>query len=116
MRTSAKILGAVLLLLLIATLFIWYAAIHEDHRGILSVSFLNVGQGDSELAILPGGLPGQGIKALIDAGPANGLVKKNLEEILPINDRYIDLVLISHPQTDHMGGLPDILKNYKKRP
>ncbi|MDD5430926.1 MAG: MBL fold metallo-hydrolase [Candidatus Pacebacteria bacterium] len=78
-----------------------------DVRGS-ELYFLNVGQGDSELAILPGG-----IKALIDAGPANGLAKKNLEEILPINDRYIDLVLISHPQIDHMGGLPDILKTYK---
>ncbi|MDD5547389.1 MAG: MBL fold metallo-hydrolase [Candidatus Pacebacteria bacterium] len=94
-------------------LAIWYLILTPSTAGGSVLYFLNVGQGDSTLAILPGGLPGQGVKALIDGGPANGLAKKNLEEILPINDRYIDLVLISHPQTDHMGGLPDIFKNYK---
>ena len=32
---------------------------------------------------------------------------------MPIKDRYIDLVMISHPQLDHFGGLIEILKNYK---
>lgn len=86
---------------------IWYLIIFPTSSNP-ALHFLNVGQGDASLAILPGG-----IKALIDAGPANGMAKKNLEEILPVNDRYIDLVLISHPQIDHMGGLIDILKNYK---
>ena len=47
MRMSAKILGVVLLLLLAATSLIWYAALREDHRGRLVVSFLDVGQGDA---------------------------------------------------------------------
>ncbi|MEK9170083.1 MAG: MBL fold metallo-hydrolase [Patescibacteria group bacterium] len=78
--------------------------------------FLDVGQGDSSLAIFPrsAGL-GQdsGVKALIDGGPANGLLQKNLESILSVSDRYIDLIIISHPQIDHFGGLIEAVKNYK---
>lgn len=70
--------------------------------------FLDVGQGDSSLVVLPGGP-----KMLIDGGQPNGKVQENLERILPVNDRYIDLVMISHPQLDHFGGLIEILKNYK---
>jgi hypothetical protein len=45
MRMSARILGGVLLLLSVVTGLVWYAALSEDHRGILSVTFLDVGQG-----------------------------------------------------------------------
>ncbi len=76
--------------------------------GGLGLYFLDVGQGDSSLAVLPGG-----VKILIDGGPINGLLQKNLENILPINDRYIDLIIISHPQIDHFGGLIEVARNYK---
>ena len=49
---------------------------------------------------------------LIDGGPVNGRVRKNLELILPAADHRIDLVMISHPQLDHFGGLLEIMENY----
>ncbi len=73
----------------------------------LSLHFLGVGQGDSELVMLPGG-----VKVLIDGGPINGKALSELSKILPGTDRYIDLVVMSHPQTDHFGGLIDVLKDY----
>jgi len=79
------------------------------------IDFLDIGQGDASLIILPspgGGLAG-GVKMLIDGGPPDGKLQANLERILPINDRYIDLVSISHPQLDHFGGFIDLFKNYK---
>lgn len=76
------------------------------------LDFLSVGQGDSSLVMLPGS-GGARVKILIDAGPPNFLAQKNLEKILPVNDRYIDLIAISHPQLDHFGGLIELLKNYK---
>lgn len=74
----------------------------------LSLYFLPVGQGDSELAILP-----SGVKILIDGGPADSLVLGNLDKILSPRDRYIDLVALSHAQLDHFGGLIEILKRYR---
>ncbi|HEY4499911.1 MAG TPA: MBL fold metallo-hydrolase [Candidatus Paceibacterota bacterium] len=70
--------------------------------------FLNVGQGDSSLALLPGG-----VKVLIDGGPMNGVLQKNLETILPIQDRYVDVVAMTHPQQDHYGGFLELFRNYK---
>src|SRR3989344_5704773 len=47
MRRSAQIKGIAIAILLTIVLCISYAAWHEDRRGLLTVSFLNIGQGDS---------------------------------------------------------------------
>jgi competence protein ComEC len=70
--------------------------------------FLDVGQGDSELVILPGD-----VRILIDGGPANDKAAAALGKILPAGDRYIDLVMNSHPQLDHFGGLAAVLDGFK---
>ncbi len=75
--------------------------------GDLKIYFLNVGQGDGELVVLPGG-----VKVLIDGGPPNGRVLEELAKILPPGDRYIDLIMMSHPQLDHFGGLVEVLERY----
>lgn len=69
--------------------------------------FLNVGQGDAELLNFRGGA-----KMLIDGGPGNGVLYE-LGKILPARDRYIDLVLMTHPQLDHMEGLVRVLRDYE---
>jgi len=74
----------------------------------LAIHFLNVGQGDSQFVILPGG-----VKVLIDGGPANGKALSELASILPATDRYIDILIMSHPQADHFSGLIDVFKTYK---
>lgn len=89
-------------------LVLWQINGGDAANGKLSLYFLPVGQGDSELAMLPGGA-----KLLIDGGPPDSLVLKNLDEILSPRDRYIDLVVLTHPQQDHFGGLIEILKRYK---
>ena len=71
------------------------------------IYFLNVGQGDSELIVLPGN-----IKILIDGGPDNKVLSELSNELSSL-DRYIDLVILSHPEQDHFGGLVGVLKNYK---
>ncbi len=70
-----------------------------------TIYFLDVGQGDSELINFGD------VQLLIDGGP-NAKVLTNLEKVLPDNDRYIDLVLLTHPHLDHFGGLIDLFKNY----
>jgi competence protein ComEC len=73
----------------------------------LQVVFLDVGQGDSILIQ-------KGTKQiLIDGGP-NG--KKELAELgkyLPYFDREIDIVIATHPDRDHIGGLVDVARNFK---
>lgn len=69
--------------------------------------FLDVGQGDSELAILPGGA-----KVLTDAGPADRRAAEQLDAILG-DDRYIDIGVITHPQLDHFGGFLQLLERYR---
>ncbi|TSA45836.1 MBL fold metallo-hydrolase [bacterium] len=89
-------------------LVFWQIAGGTAVKDKLSLYFLPVGQGDSELAVLPGG-----VKVLIDGGPPDSLVLKNLDKIISPRDRYIDLVISTHPQQDHFGGLIEVLKRYK---
>lgn len=74
----------------------------------LKIHFLSVGQGDSELVIFPGGA-----KLLIDGGPPNGRVLEEVGMLLGPTDRTIDLLMLSHPQLDHFGGLIEIAKRYR---
>ncbi len=65
----------------------------------------DVGQGDAILAI-------QGsTQILIDGGPS-GEVIDCLEEYVPYFDRTIELVIVTHPQLDHYGGIVNVLGAY----
>lgn len=103
----SKNLKIILALAVVADIAVWFLICNPLGTDATKLYFLDVGQGDSSLVILPGGA-----KILIDGGPMNGRLRKNLEEIFPFNDRYIDLVMISHPQLDHFGGLPDVFQSY----
>ncbi len=107
MRRSVRVKGIAILVLLILTLCIWYAAILEDTRGLLTVSFLNVGQGDSIFIQAPSGR-----QVLIDGG-ANTSVLRELARVSPWYDRSIDVVIPTHPDADHIGGLIDVLARYR---
>ena len=76
-------------------------------RPAAGLYFLPVGQGDSELIILQ-----TGAKVLIDGGPPGGAVLNSLDAVLGPRDRYIDVVILTHPQIDHYGGLIDVLGRY----
>ena len=87
-------------------LFIWYEIIAGTSTD-LNLYFLNVGQGDSELIELPGGT-----QILIDGGPDKSVLFE-LAKVMSGNDRYIDLLIMTHPQTDHFAGLIDVTRRYK---
>lgn len=86
---------------------VWQAVFAGDSNKNLELYFLDIGQGDSELVILSGG-----VKVLIDGGP-NNKVLGELSSILNPTNKYIDLVVMSHPQFDHFAGLIDVLKRYE---
>ena len=107
MRKSAQITGVVILILLLAVGVIWYAVNSEDRKGILTVSFLNVGQGDSIFVDAPSGR-----QVLIDGGPDASVVRQ-LSAVMPWYDRSIDVVVATHPDADHITGLIDVLQKYR---
>ncbi len=75
--------------------------------GLLTVAFLDVGQGD---AIYIETL--EGVQALIDGGP-DSTVLRELPKVMPWWDRSLDMILATHPDKDHIGGLVDVLTRYK---
>ncbi|OGG77601.1 hypothetical protein A3B35_00995 [Candidatus Kaiserbacteria bacterium RIFCSPLOWO2_01_FULL_54_24] len=107
MRRSVQIQGLVVLFLFLTTLGVWYAVFREDRHGILTVSFLDVGQGDSVFIDTPSGR-----QVLIDGGPDRSVLRE-LGKILPWWDRSIDVVIATHPDADHISGLVDVLQRYR---
>lgn len=95
-----------LLALFLVNLLIWYAIFSEPRNGILTVAFLDVGQGDAVFIEAP-----NGNQVLIDGGP-NRSVLKALSEVMPFYDRSIDMVVATHPDKDHIGGLPAVFDRY----
>lgn len=95
---------AILGLLSVLNIFVWdgIVAPHE-----LKVSVLNIGQGDSILIEGP-----TGVRMLVDGGP-DASVLRELGTTLPITDRKIDAIVETHPDADHIGGLPDVLNRYE---
>ncbi|OGI88130.1 hypothetical protein A2995_00120 [Candidatus Nomurabacteria bacterium RIFCSPLOWO2_01_FULL_33_24] len=96
-----------LILLFMGVMFIWYTIFQEDKENYLMVAFLDVGQGDAIFIEAP-----NGNQILIDAGP-NRKVLEELGKIMPFYDRSINMVIVTHPDNDHIGGLPSVLENYK---
>lgn len=92
-------------LLVVVNIIIWSVPASVD-RGILSVSFLDVGQGDSIFIQAPNGK-----QLLIDGGP-NSSVLRELGKIMDFSDKDIDVVLATHPDKDHIGGLPEVFDRF----
>jgi competence protein ComEC len=67
----------------------------------------DVGQGDAILAVY------KNIQILIDTGPDNKKVLTCLENHMPFWDKQIEIVILTHGDSDHVGGLNDVLKSYK---
>jgi len=97
----------VLLILSCIVCVIWYATLREDRQGLLTVSFLDVGQGDSIYIEAPSGR-----QAVVDGGKTSTILRR-LARVMPWWDRTIDVAIPTHPDADHIGGLVDVLARYK---
>jgi competence protein ComEC len=76
--------------------------------GRMQVHFLNVGQGDSALILY------NGTTILIDTGEADeGPSIVTYLKHQGVSD--IDLLIATHPHSDHIGGMQDILRNFNVR-
>jgi competence protein ComEC len=93
--------------LLVLNFFCWKEVFALAQPRYLLVDFLSVGQGDSAFIQTP-----EDHQILIDGGPDASVLSK-LAYLMPPWDRTIDLIILSHPESDHMQGLLDVLQRYK---
>lgn len=70
------------------------------------VDFIDVGQGDSIFIHTP-----DGVNALIDAGEKE-YGDKVVSHLRRARVRRLDLVVMSHPHSDHIGGMPAVFEAF----
>jgi len=80
--------------------------VHENDEDLMRIHMLNVGQGDAIFIELP-----DGTQILIDVGRDRSVVEE-LSDVMRFNDRFIDMVILTHPDADHVGGLSDLVAFY----
>ncbi len=95
------VLGGILIIFV--TLFFW----QEKKQTTFEVVFLDVGQGDAIL------IQDGEIQVLIDGGRDGLELLSRLGRYVPFWDRTIEVVIATHSDSDHIGGLPSVLRNYQ---
>ncbi len=95
----------ILAFLILAVIFAGIIYYCENDKS-LKVVFLDVGQGDAILVI-----QGQN-QMLVDGGRDGKLILEKLGKYIPFWDRNIEVVVATHPDQDHIGGLVSVLKAY----
>ncbi len=103
---SRKIVYGFLGMLLVISLLLAGIILHLRNQK-LKIVFLDVGQGDAVL------IEKGSNQILIDGGPSSQKELEELGKYIPFWDRTIELVIATHPDQDHIGGLIGVLKNYK---
>lgn len=73
----------------------------------VKVTFFDVGQGDAAIIDM-----GNNFQVLIDGGP-DSVVLEKLGNVLPYYDRKIEIIILTHPDLDHISGLVDVLGKYE---
>lgn len=104
---NKKIVYIVLVVLIMANILAWVAAWEMGQSENLEVVFFDVGQGDSIFVETK-----DGFQVLIDGGPDLTVLEKLAKE-MPFYDRTIDLIILTHPDRDHLFGLLEVLKRYR---
>ncbi len=100
---------SMILLFVILNFFIYWGIIF-DKPDALKVTFLDVGQGDAIFVEFPNGK-----NMLVDAGPKSFTADAGRRFIIPLLNskgiKRIDALVVSHPDADHLGGVPTIFRN-----
>ncbi|PIT91220.1 hypothetical protein COU17_01785 [Candidatus Kaiserbacteria bacterium CG10_big_fil_rev_8_21_14_0_10_49_17] len=103
--SKTKVLLSLLCVLLLINAVIFYGLTLKESSA-LTISFLDVGQGDAIFIEAP-----TGNQMLIDGGRGKGVLSE-LSRVVPFFDRSIDVILATHPDADHIAGLIDVFPRY----
>ncbi|MCD8494675.1 MAG: MBL fold metallo-hydrolase [Candidatus Pacebacteria bacterium] len=99
-------LAGMTLAALIWPLYMVYSWNGAQRESLLTVAFLDIGQGDAIFIETP-----SGHQVLVDAG-ATRTILHELGKVMKFNDTHIDLLIETHPDMDHIGGFTHILDRY----
>ena len=93
--------------ILVSSAALVWVGVFQLPNNNLTVKVYDVGQGDSIIIKTI-----SNYKILIDGGPDNKVLSY-LGSDFAFWDRKIDLVILTHPHSDHLRGLIEVLKRYK---
>jgi len=104
---NRKIQLTILFFLLLGVVLVFQAIFAFSQSPLFEVTFFDVGEGDSVMIEIS-----ENTQVLIDGGPSGEIVEKIASE-MPFFDREIELIILTHPDKDHITGLFDVLENFK---
>jgi competence protein ComEC len=105
-----RTLYLVIALWLIAAISLFGFVVSKPDSTDLSVTFFETNRGDMIFVETP-----SGTRLLIDGGDDPDLAIVNIESVLPPLDRRIDVLLSTHPDADHLGGLQQVVEQFDVR-
>lgn len=107
---NRKLLKILIGALIFLALLIWAPLVKSPTADVSSkdvaVDILDVGQGDAIL------IQKGTFQILIDGGPDQSVLSR-LGENMPLTDRKIEMMILSHPHADHLTGLREVLDRYQ---
>lgn len=106
-KNNKKLVWVVLGVLVCLNIAAWVVVYDLSRPRGLEVVFFDVGQGDAIFIETP-----ERYQILIDGGPTSVILEKLAKE-MPFYDRTIDLIILTHPERDHLFGLLEVLKRYR---
>jgi competence protein ComEC len=102
-RRSRWLLQGSIIVLVAVFVLLWFAL---RPQSAVTLTVMDVGQGDAILLHTS-----SGEDMMIDGGP-NERVLAALGKALPLTDRSIELMVLTHPHADHYAGLMAVLDRY----
>lgn len=109
MRGKTKIGIFFVALLGIVAFYLWQFILENEQtrESVVDVVFFDVGQGDGSLIKMP-----ESNQMIIDGGPSKDFVAKVTRE-MPLFDRKIEMMVLTHPDNDHITGLFEIFDAFE---